>query len=64
MKNESGYEIENELDLFGWEYGDVALTTLQEWVENQITQGKTKLKLDISWGYYHDIDGISLIAEE
>ncbi len=59
-------EIDNEnnrLDMYSWAYG-VPLSQLKEWVDAQIAQGKTKANLDLSWGYYNDIDGIDLVADD
>ncbi len=59
-------EIDNDngrLDIYNWGYGDIPLSQLNECVDALIAQGKTKVRLDLSWGYYNDIDGIDLVAE-
>jgi hypothetical protein len=52
------------LDIQGWSYGDVPLSELKQWVDTQIENGKNTVRLNISWGYYDDIDGLDIIAEK
>ena len=55
---------ESELSIYDWSYGDIPILDLKRWVDSQIEKGKNKVRLDISWGYYDDIDALEIIAEE
>jgi hypothetical protein len=59
QENEQGY-----LDIYMWTWGKVPITELKEWVDAQIEKGETHVKLDISWGHYNDIDGLSIEVEK
>ena len=52
------------LSIYNWSCGNVDILKLKEWVDCQIENGNKTVKLDISWGYYNDIDGLDLIAQK
>lgn len=53
----------NEINIHGWTCG-VNILELKRWVDAQVENGKNEVSLDISWGYYNDIDGLKLIAKK
>lgn len=53
----------NVLDIYGFNYSNVPLSKLKEWVEKQIADGHNAVTLNISWGYYNDIDSLELEAK-
>lgn len=62
--------MENKIDknltsvsIYDWTYNSVPLSELKEWVDSQISAGKTHVRLDLEWGYYDDIESLYIIAE-
>jgi hypothetical protein len=51
-----------DLDIYNWNYGNVDIKILKDWVDKKIELGFNKVELDISWGYYNDIDELTLKA--
>lgn len=43
----------------GWSK-PISLFDIKEWVAARIAAGDTELEVDISWGYYNDIDDLIL----
>ncbi len=56
-------EKEPRLSIYYWYDSDIPISELKDWVDAQMASGKTKVSLDISWGYYNDLDGLDQIAE-
>lgn len=57
--------LENEFNIYHFTYsakGEHNLLKLKEWVDARVAAGEKELELDISWGYYNDIDGLKLIS--
>lgn len=54
----------SELSIYDWSYGNIPILDLKRWGDYQIEIGKNKVKMNISWGYYNDIDAIDIVAEE
>ena len=52
----------NRLDIYDWNYTNTSILELKRWVDTQIEQGMNTVKLEISWGYYDDIDALVLAA--
>lgn len=53
----------SSLSIYDWNYGDIPILELKKWVDTQIANGKKTVRLDISWGYYDDIDGLHIEAK-
>ena len=51
------------LNIYSYTWGG-DIFELKKWVDNQIKNGNNKVNLEISWGYYDDIDGLVLDAEK
>ena len=47
-------------DLYDMNYENIDLQLFKKWIDTQISEGKTKIKLNIDWGYYNDISGLDL----
>ena len=55
---------DSTISVYNWSYGNIPILELKRWVDAQIEAGKNKIRLDISWGYYNDIDELEIIAED
>lgn len=55
---------DSNLSIYDWSYGDIPILELKRWVDTQIEKGMNKVKLDISWGYYNDIDSLQINASK
>jgi hypothetical protein len=54
----------DKFGLFFLTYGETnGLHKLKTWVDARIAEGNNDLKLNISWGYYDDIDDLNLEAK-
>lgn len=51
------------LDIYPMWNTNMDILELKDWVDTQIELGMKSVGLDISWGYYDDIDGLSIKAE-
>lgn len=54
----------SSLSIYNWSYNEVQLVELKRWVDTQIEMGMKTVRLDISWGHYHDIDALDITAEK
>ncbi len=54
----------SSLNIYDWSYGDIPILELKRWVDRQVEKGMNKVKLDINWGYYDDIDSLDIKAEK
>lgn len=54
-------KISNTFDIYQFNYGG-DIKDLKEWIDKQLEGGCTEVRLNISWGYYSDIDGLELEA--
>ena len=50
-------------DLYSNWCDTIPILDLQRWVDAQIKAGKNNILLNIEWGHYNDIDGLTLTAE-
>ncbi len=55
---------DRNLDIYDWTHSEINILELKRWVDTQISMGMNTVKLDISWGYYDDIDALRIIAEK
>ena len=55
---------DSTLSVYDWCYYDVPLSELKKWVDAQIEKGMNAITVEISWGYYNDIDAIDIIAKK
>lgn len=51
------------IEIHNW-WSDVDIMQLKNWVDTQISKGKTKVSVNVSWGYYNDIDSIEMTAKK
>lgn len=54
--------MNESFDIYDFNYGTNSgnLLELKKWVDEQVSKGITKVDLEINWGYYNDIDGLTL----
>jgi len=62
--------MENKIDknsasvnIYAWTYTNAPLSELKEWVDSQISDGKTHVRLELEWGYYDDIESLHITAK-
>lgn len=55
---------QSSLSIYNWSYDKIPILELKRWVDTQIEMGMNTVKLDISWGYYNDIDALDIEAEK
>jgi hypothetical protein len=51
-----------KVDLYNSWHASESIKDLRDWLDAKIKEGDTKFELDISWGYYNDIDAINLVT--
>ena len=54
---------QSTIDIQSW-WSDVDIMELKNWVDHQISIGKNTVSVNVSWGYYNDIDGIEMSAKK
>jgi hypothetical protein len=52
----------SKLNIYDWTSDKIPILELKRWVDTQIEMGMNNVSLDISWGYYNDIDGLDINA--
>lgn len=60
-------EIDKEdprVNIYDWTYEEIPILELKRWVDKQIEMGMNNVSLDISWGYYNDIDCLTIEAKK
>jgi len=55
---------DSNLNIYNWSHDKIPILELKRWVDTQIEMGKNTVTLDISWGYYSDIDSLDIRAEK
>lgn len=54
-------DLENEyLNMIDWAWADIPIEELKAWCERRLEEGSKTVRLDLKWGYYNDLDEITL----
>lgn len=61
MSNKQTGENSAELELWRW---DMPIERLEEFPSKCRAMGATKCSYSVQWGYYNEVDGVTLIAEK